>query len=283
MISLNLDTSINVLPDEVEKEIIKLINKKAPTCYKKLSDRETKYLEHNIIDNLNFNKYNINLEQIQSIRSSYIKNKMIKNHSYLLSKTKNIVNDYTNKKDILYISKKYDGSPLNIMRIILAQTNSKEKIKKLFNKPELLDDFNYKQFVIAKDNDNFALVNQDEIQAQAEQFERQIEEVLKKINVKYKTQNQLAKEQIKSHGRAFSTPDFLIESELIIGGHEIKWIDAKNFYGSNASFVKSKINEQTRKYIKNHGKGSIIFNLGFNESYFDPNILFLSWGSFNKL
>ena len=45
MITLNLDISIDVLPDEVEKEIIKLINKKAPNCYKKLSDRETKNLE----------------------------------------------------------------------------------------------------------------------------------------------------------------------------------------------------------------------------------------------
>lgn len=282
MISLNLDISIDVLPDEVEKEIIKLINKKAPNCYKKLSDRETKYLQENIISNLNFTKYNINLEQIQSIRSSYVKNKMIKKHSYLLSNKKNIVNDYKNKRNILYISKKYDGSPLNIMRIILSQTNSKEKVKKLFNKPQLLDEYDYKQFEIAKENDDFALVNQDEIQEKAEIFERQIEEILKKMNIKYKTQNQLAKEQIKSHGKPFSTPDFLIESELTINGHEIKWIDAKNFFGSNVSFIKTKIIDQTKKYIGNYGKGSIIFNLGFNQSYSDSNILFLSWNSFNK-
>ena len=126
------------------------------------------------------------------------------------------------------------------------------------------------------------MVNQDEIQERAGQFERQIEDVLKKIGVKYKTQNQLTEEQIKSCGKAFSTPDFLIESELTINGHEIKWIDAKNFFGSNVSFVKTKINEQTKKYIKNYGKGSIIFNLGFNESYFDSNIFFLSWNAFNK-
>ena len=282
MISLNLDTTIDVLPDDVEKEIIKLINKKAPTCYKKLSDRETRYLEQNIIKNINYGKYNINLEQIQSIRSSYVKNKMIKKHSFLLSNTKKIINDYKNKRNILSISKKYDGSPLNIMRVILAQNNSKERVKKLFNNPQLLDDYDYKQFEIAKHNDDFALVNQDEIQERAGQFERQIEDVLKKIGVKYKTQNQLTEEQIKSCGKAFSTPDFLIESELTINGHEIKWIDAKNFFGSNVSFVKTKINEQTKKYIKNYGKGSIIFNLGFNESYFDSNIFFLSWNAFNK-
>lgn len=283
MVSVNLDANIDVIPEDVENQIVKLINKKAPVCYKKLSDRETKFLEQNIINDVNYGKYNINLEQIQSIRSSYVRNKMIKKHSQLISNAKKIVADYKNKKNILYISKKYDGSPLNIMRIIFAQTNSKEKVKKLFNKPQLLDDYDYVQFEIAKNNDDFALVNQDEIQERAEQFERQIEEVLKKASVEYKTQNQLAKEQIKSHGRAFSTPDFLIESELIINGQEIRWIDAKNFFGSNISFVKNKINDQTKKYIKNYGKGSIIFNLGFSESYFDSNILFLSWGSFVKL
>jgi nucleotide-binding universal stress UspA family protein len=36
---------------------------------------------------------------------------------------------------------------------------------------------------IAKKNDEFALINQDEIQEKAEQFERQIEEVLKKLTI----------------------------------------------------------------------------------------------------
>lgn len=283
MISVDLDTHICVLPDDVEKEIIKLINKKAPICYKKLSDRESKYLEKKIINNVKYAKYNINLEQIQSIRSFYIKNKMIKKHPYLLSNTQNILKDYAEKKDILLISKKYDGSPLNIMRIILTQTNSKKKIKKLFNKPELLDEYDYKEFEIAKNNDDFALINQYEIQKQAEQFERHIEEVLKRMGVKYKTQNELSKEQIESHGMAFSTPDFLIESELKINEHIVKWIDAKNFFGSNVSFMKTKIIDQTKKYIKNYGNGSIIFKLGFNESYYNSNILFLSWDSLNKI
>ena len=283
MISVDLDTYICVLPDDVEKEIIKLINKKAPVCYKKLSDRESKYLEKKIINNVKYAKYNINLEQIQSIRSFYIKNKMIKKHPYLLSNTQNILKDYAEKKNILLISKKYDGSPLNIMRIILTQTNSKKKIKKLFNKPELLDEYDYKQFEIAKNNDDFALINQYEIQKQAEEFETHIEEVLKRMGVKYKTQNQLSKEQIESCGIAFSTPDFLIESELKINEHIIKWIDAKNFFGSNVSFMKTKIIDQTKKYIKNYGNGSIIFSLGFNESYYNSNILFLSWDSFNKI
>lgn len=282
MISLELDDKIDVLPDEIEKQILNLVNKKAPNCYSQMSNTEIKFLKDNFINNSKFKKYNINLEQIQSIRSSYIKNKMIKKHPYLMAKSKNIIRDYENKIGILEISKKYDGSPLNIMRIILSKSNSKEKVKKLFNNPQLLNAHDKEQFTIAKENDAFALVNQDTIQLHAANFEKQIEQVLIKNKIKYKTQEDLTKEQIITHGKAFSTPDFLIESELLINGNQIKWIDAKNFYGSNTNFVKSKINEQTKKYINNYGDGSIIFNLGFNDSYSNPNILFLSWNSFNK-
>ena len=282
MISLELDDKIDVLPDEIEKQILNLVNKKAPNCYSQMSNTEIKFLKDNFINDLKFKKYNINLEQIQSIRSSYIKNKMIKKHSYLIAKSKNIIRDYEKKIGILELSQKYDGSPLNIMRIILSKSNSKEKVKKLFNNPQLLNVHDKEQFTIAKENDAFALVNQDTIQVHAANFEKQIEQVLIKNKIKYKTQEDLTKEQIITHGKAFSTPDFLIESELLINGNQIKWIDAKNFYGSNINFVKSKINEQTKKYINNYGNGSIIFNLGFNDSYSNPNILFLSWNSFNK-
>jgi hypothetical protein len=282
MISLKLDEKIDVLPDEIERRILKLINKKAPICYSKMSNTEITFLKENIINNTEFKKYNINLEQIKSIRSSYIKNKMIKKHSYLISNSKKIIHDYENKIKILSLSEKYDGSPLNIMRVILSKNNSKERVKKLFNNPQLLNDYDYEQFLIAKENDDFALVNQDTIQEHAMNFEKQLGEILIKNKVKYKTQEDLTQEQIKSHGKAFCTPDFLIESELTINGNQIKWIDAKNFYGSNTNFVKSKINEQTKKYIKNYGNGSIVFNLGFNESYSNQNILFLSYNSLKK-
>lgn len=275
---------INVLPDKVEKEILNSINKKPPICYTKISDSEIKTLTNDIINKPNFKQYDISIEQIQSIRSSFVKNKMIKNHPSLVKNTNKIINDYNNKTPILEISKKYDGSPLNIMRVILLKTNSKEKVKKIFNNPSSLNEYDYEQFNSAKNNDDFALVNQDETLKKATEFEKQIEKILIKNKISYKTQEELAQEQIKTHGKPFSTPDFLIESELIINDREIKWIDAKNFYGSNVKFVKSKIEEQTKKYLNNYGNGCIIFNLGFNETYSEnPNILFLSWNSFKEL
>jgi hypothetical protein len=274
----------DILSDKDEKYILKILNKKPPVCYAKLSSNEIKNLENKIINNQEFKEYNNILEQIKSIRSSYIKNKMIFNHQSLLKNTNKIIKDYNNKVNILEISKNYDGSPLNIMRVILLKTNSKERIKKFFNNPSLLNDYDYEQFNLAKENDDFALINQDEILKKATEFEKQIEEIIIKNNILYKTQEDLTQEQIKTHGKAFSTPDFLIESELKINNRNIKWIDAKNFYGSNIKFVKSKIEEQTKKYLNNYGDGCIIFKLGFNEIYSEnKNILFLSWNSFKEL
>jgi hypothetical protein len=282
---MNYNLEINdIIPDEVEKDIITLLNKKAPSCYAIISEKEKLFLEKNIINHNNYKKYNITYDIIKSIRSSYIKNKMIKRHHFLIKNTNSIIKDYKEGINILEISKKYDGSPLNIMRIILLKTNSKEKVKRLFNKPELLSENDFKQFTIAKKNDDFALVNQDEILVQSNLFEKKIENVLKKNNIDYKTQEELSNEQIKIYGKPINTPDFLLKSDLKINGKNIKWIDAKNFYGSNINFVKSKINEQTKKYINNYGQGCIIFNLGFNELYLEnKDILFLSWQSFNKL
>jgi hypothetical protein len=74
-------------------------------------------------------------------------------------------------------------------------------------------------------------------------------------------------EQIKINGKPINTPDFLIKSQFVINGKKINWIDAKNFYGSNIKFIKTKINKQIVKYNQAYGSGCIIFSLGYNEKY----------------
>ena len=104
-------------------------------------------------------------------------------------------------------------------------------------------------------------------------FEKDIEKLLIKNNIKYKTQDTLSDEQIKKYGKSICTPDFLILSQLVINGIDIKWIDAKNFYGSNNKFVINSIKKQTEKYIKSYGSGAVIFKLGCNEKLLFDNIL----------
>jgi hypothetical protein len=274
---------MDIIPDDIEKGIIKELNLKAPECYGEITKKEREHLEE-VIKKEKYKKYKINIEIINSIRSSYVKNKMIKEHHLLKKNTKNIINDYNKNIDILKLSKKYNGSPLNIMRMILSSTNTKKNIKKIFNNPTLLNEKDKREFKLAKENDIFALVNQNEVLIQSMLFEKDIEKILIKNNIVYKTQEELVKEQIKLFGHPINTPDFLILSELIINNKTIKWIDAKKFYGSNINFVKRGIEEQTKKYIEKYGDGCIIFNLGFNENYNNnKNILFLSWNLFNKI
>jgi len=51
----------DILPNYIEENILKLINKNPPECYNKLSKNEIDYLTTNIINNSEYKKYNISL------------------------------------------------------------------------------------------------------------------------------------------------------------------------------------------------------------------------------
>ena len=67
---------------------------------------------------------------------------------------------------------------------------------------------------------------------------KKFENFLIKSKIKYKTQDDLAREQKEKYGHAISTPDFYIIDDLYINNVKIKWIDAKNFFGSYTKFNK---------------------------------------------
>jgi len=146
-----------------------------------------------------------------------------------------------------------------------------------------LIEYDREQYNLAIENDIYSQLDQTDMQKESTKFEKDIEKILLKYNIKYKTQEQLTEEQFKKYGKAINTPDFLIESELIINGHSINWIDAKNFYGSNNSFVIKKITKQISKYIKSYGSGCIIFNSGFNERLCFDDVLLLNFKSINMI
>ena len=280
---MNKTLNIKKIPNNIEKFIINHINFNPPNCYKKPSNQELRAY-NDLFINENIQKYNINLNTILSIRSSFVKEKIIKNHHKLVQKISKILDDYENNNDILFISKKYDGSPLNILRLIF---NQKYEIspKNLFKNPSLLNKHDKKQLKIAIENDDFGLINQDNILKESELFEKDIENILIKNKVIFKTQNELIEEQKIKFGNPICTPDFLIESKFIINNISINWIDAKNFYGSNTSFIKKSIEKQTEKYIKAFGEGAIIFKYGFNEEIekINDKILFIDFESFKKI
>ena len=265
---IKLNVSMNKITQQIENTVISLINKKPPQCYDKMIVEEVNEI---------IKKVNIPIEIIYSMRSSYIKYKMIKKHHFLKDNIKKIIKDYNNGMEVLELSKKYDGSPLNILRLIFDNQNINFK-KVILNPKELLTKKNYEQFKIAEQSDFFAIIDGKEQLKQSMEFENKIEDYLKLHNIKYQTQNELVEIQTKEFGHPISTPDFLIKSDLYINDKKINWIDAKNFYGANNKFIINSIDKQIKKYLINYGSGCIIFSLNVNENLKFNDVLLINYG-----
>jgi hypothetical protein len=240
------------------------------------------------------NKFNIILKHqcqlINSIKSAFVKSIIISNNHRLIENRKKIKDIYINNEKnfnnkinyenpVKYISETYTLSPLNIMRFII-KTKYSQKLTKINKKK--LSKFDNKMIDYSIECDKYALIDGSKIMKDALQFEKDIEKILIKLKIKFKTQDELAEEQIKEFGKAINTPDFLILSEFYVNKIKINWIDAKKFYGSNINFVKTKIEQQTKKYISEYGTGAIIFNLGFNENLNFGEIILIDYNSFEK-
>lgn len=269
---------ITSFPNEIEKFIYNKLSIIPPNSYNNLPESELDKILDLTIDKFQENKKLIKNEIIKSIRASKIRMHMLIRHSKLIKQTTKITKDYDNGMSILQLSKKYDYSPLNILRQIFMK-KYKQKLTKIFQNKDILSNRDKAELDIAIKNDAYALIDNERMLKESIEFENLIEKYLRKHNIKYKTQNELIKEQTASQGQAVNTPDFLILSDLIINNQKINWIDAKNFYGAKDNFLIKKIKKQTQKYISEYGDGSIIFSLGFNSNLKFDNILLINYDS----
>jgi len=273
---------INPIDWKIEKEIKNKLNLRPPKCYAEIEENELNKIYEEIIKEFNLETKIFSKNIILSIRGNEMRNHMMLSHNRLLRLENKIISDYKSGIDIIDLVKKYDGSPLNLLRIIF-QKKYNNKLVNLIKQKNKLESSDIIQLEKAINYDIYALINQDDILKKSLEFEKKIENILKKNNIKFKTQEQLSNEQKKNEGFAFNTPDFLILSDFYINGEKINWIDAKNFYGSNLSFFIKKIKKQTIKYINEWGSGSIIFNLSFNSKLKFENILLIDYNSFIKI
>ncbi len=274
--SIKLNINIRPLSDLIEKFIVKNLNKRAPKSYAKISNKEINSVFRKTSGQ--FLDAPVSSKLIGSIRNSWMRDHMIRTHKNLKKNSKKIIDEYGAGKSVLELSASYDISPLNILREVFNDKYSK-KLTKLILNTDKLSVRDFSELNLAIENDAYALINQSEIKEDSESFEKDIAKVLDKNNINYKTQEELAKEQIELYGKPINTPDFLITSNLYINGVKINWIDAKNFYGANIPFIKDKIKKQTEKYLKTWGSGCIVFSLGFNEKLHFNNIQIIDYDS----
>jgi hypothetical protein len=242
----------NPISWKIENKIKKYINNNNNN-YGLFNEQDNKLI------NLLSNEYNIHITILESMIKSYIKNKILVNYNNVKVSIKKIIKLYNSKISILKLSNLYNNSPLTIFRLILYEKyKSKQIVKNILNNPKkYLFNFDYNQCLLAIENDQYCLNNQDDQLKKSLEYEKIVQLYLDKNNIKYKTQEQM-------EGSAV-TPDFLLDQVLIINGHKIKWIDAKNYYGAYTPMNIYSLKKQANKYNKVFSSGAFVFSLGFSE------------------
>lgn len=273
--NIKLNFKNNAFPYKLEKILAnKLI---IPGNYFKITDKQLKELKK-YLKQKNISFILPSNAIIRSIRSAYMIDREIINNAFFDNHKNKIIKDYYKYKDIFKISKKYDFSPIKILKFILKNNKiSSKEINKILNYVsnknvnEIKKKYNFNNDFIRNikkviKNDIFNTIDQDIIKEYADAFENKLEYLLsKKLHFKYKTENDLRIEQTEKYGKPILTPDFLLLGNYIINNKKVNWIDAKNYFGAYTIKNKKNLKKQIEKYNKAFGKGAIVFSLGYSE------------------
>lgn len=116
--------------------------------------------------------------------------------------------------------------------------------------------------------------NSKESKIQSELFERSLENYIRNLGIKFKTESDIHREHGKDMEH-YLTPDILFDDivELIIDGdsYPIKWMDAKNYSLIKVPFILKSLHKQSKKYNRAFGPGAFIFHYGFEDDIQIPN------------
>lgn len=197
---IELHFKINPLYWKLEKFTKRELEENAPTPivkYAMITDETLEKIYKKTCDKYTNRSYNFSQGVIISIRANKTREYIMHNFKKLKLNLKNIIKDYSNQMGIFELVNKYDGSPLNILRLIFDK-KYKRKLTELIKNLKLLDSRDREQLKIAMGSDAYALVDQQLILQRALNFEMDIQQILKKLNIKFRTQDQLVKEQKKN-------------------------------------------------------------------------------------
>lgn len=92
--------------------------------------------------------------------------------------------------------------------------------------------------------------------------EVEIETLLKKAKIKYKTQD----DQRRASDCATKTPDFLFTEVHYIFGKKVKWIEVKNCFiipGVTPDKMQREFKSQVESYVNDHGHGAVYWHVNF--------------------
>ena len=180
----------------------------------------------------------LTFRQALDLRGWALKEKVMQNHWRLLKLAPRIVAQWQRGVGVLELSQRYDLPPVAILRQAVEGrlgTRQAAKIAMASQDERLLSAREVQELSLAQKAD---IVNRVDCSSQAkaaEAFEASVQELLQSMAMRFTTQEELVAQQTAMVGRAVSTPDFLLEERqhmLSINGCAVRWIEAKNFYGS---------------------------------------------------
>mmetsp|Transcript_2293 Transcript_2293/g.6050 ORF Transcript_2293/g.6050 Transcript_2293/m.6050 type:complete len:383 (-) Transcript_2293:346-1494(-) len=213
----------------------------------------------------------ISADQAFSLRSALLQEKARNSHYRLGLKGKDMLRLYNEGTSVVDLSKRFDLPPMNVFRTILAQMKwTKAQIKKCFKCKKHFDNRERKEFEAAEAADIVSRFDQSQSQQRADTFENALADWFESRGVRICRQAEMVKEQRKRHGQAIRTPDVLFLDHVEINGAVIAWMDAKNFFGTDAGFQRSSTEKQTKKYFEKWGNGAIVYRYGFAEKLSIP-------------
>ena len=114
----------------------------------------------------------------------------------------------------------------------------------------------FKEVQDAANADANSASNQRRAQLFACIYEKEVGKALDERGLSYQTEEDLRRDG--SH----LTPDFLFYSPQSISGHQLSWLDAKNFLYFGNPLTRASLRRQARKYTQAFGDGAMIFAHG---------------------
>lgn len=216
-----------------------------------------------------------------SIRHIAIKQKIIKNYGRMNAKIAKIAREFKSGADIIFLSKKYDFPPLNLLRGIFLELKgySAKDIYTVFAAkvaPEkILNGRDLREFLIADDADAENTFSQQEISARAYETEMAFVAYVQSLGIKIRTQEELVQSQTIEFGRAIITPDILFVDTVYINGVRVHWIDYKDYAGTKTPFLYKSSLAQVAKYNEKWGPGALCFSYSFVANLEFPGAMLL--------
>jgi hypothetical protein len=249
----------NAVPKKIQKQVGEIVCRPG----------EFGFLPNQRVDEIRseINDFPITIEQALSLRGALNQEKSVHSHGRLMRNANQLRRRYENGEGVLPLAKRFDAPPVNTFRAILTGRGwAKNRIKETLKNPTRMSERDQQEFAKAEEADKVSSVNQSETQTAAEVFEDILCAHFDFLDIRFRRQEELLREQKKSEGRAVVTPDLLLIDDVRINGVPCAWIDAKHFFGADLRFPRKKTQKQVDRYVNEYGQGAIVYRHGFTES-----------------